>query len=335
LSPDVSQVLPGLFRFIVPFPHDERRKVNSFLFVANGEALLLDASWNTPPALEALEATLALSGLGLEAVRTVVITHLHPDHLGLAGRLRRLGARIGYHPAEAVVLLTRYRRLAEFRAHSLFWERLNGSPIDEFPSPGNGERDDTSLREVPEPDLPLEGGERLELGDFRLRPVWTPGHTMGHLCYYEESRKLLFTGDHVLPTISPHVGLYMHAIGNPLSNYLESLRLLQSYQPALVLPAHGENFTDLHARLDELLEHHHERMEELLAIVGTEPLTAWQVASRAHWTRRKVTLDEISAWHRRLALAETMAHLDLLQAEGRIKKQFVPGLIRYWRDGAG
>src|ERR687887_378219 len=117
-------------RFTVPFPGDPKRHVHSYVITAGREALLLDAAWDVPEAEEALKATLERSGLGLEAVRTVVITHLHPDHLGLAGLLHKLGASVGYHPADVMVLLSRFRRLEEFREHILMWERLNGAPDD-------------------------------------------------------------------------------------------------------------------------------------------------------------------------------------------------------------
>ena len=354
MSAEVTEILPGLVRFTVPFPpaadedrppakppapgtstpaarRETVRKVNSFVFTAGSDALLLDASWDVPDAREGLQAALALSRLKPAAVSLVAITHLHPDHIGLAGRLRRHGARVAYHPAEEMVLLSRFRRLDEFREHTMLWERLNGAPDDLVPTFSSIAAVEDTLSAVPHPDLPLAGDETLEIGDFRLRPVWTPGHTLGHLCYYEETHKLLFTGDHVLPTISPHVGMYVHAIGNPLPNYLDSLRLLKEYRPELVLPAHGEVFTDLHGRLDELLEHHHERMEEMFEIVRDEPLSAWDVASRAHWTRRKVSLQEISPRHHRLALAETLAHVELLHAEGRVTKLMHPGRMLYRR----
>ena len=101
-----------------------------------------------------------------------------------------------------------------------------------------------------------------------------------------------------------------------------------------MLPAHGEVFSDLHGRLDELVEHHHERMEELFEIVQDEPLSGWQVASRAHWTRRKVLLNEISPRHHRLALAETLSHLEMLRAQERFTKVFVPGRMLYRRAPA-
>jgi glyoxylase-like metal-dependent hydrolase (beta-lactamase superfamily II) len=333
---DVAEILPGLLRFTVPFPNDPKRLVNSFVLHSDDEALLVDASWSTEVAWEGLEAALARVGLRPESIKTVVITHAHVDHVGLAARLRELGARIAYHTADAVTFTARYRRMDEFREHALFWQMLNGFPESEEKLPDSQPLVDNSVEEVPDPDVRLQGGETLEIGTFRLRPVWTPGHTLGHLCYWEERQRLLFTGDHVLPTITPHVGMYFHAIGNPLMDYLDSLMLLRNYRPELVLPAHGAPFGDLHGRLDELLEHHHERMEELAELVGDEPVSAWEVASRARWTRRRISLQEVAPRHRRLALAETIAHLELLRAEHRVTKVASPGLICYRRaDDSG
>ena len=331
---DLAELQPGLLRFRIPFPNDPKRNVNSYLFHADGQALLLDASWNLPEARAALDAALERAGLGLADLRYVLITHLHPDHIGLAAQLRQAGARVGYHPAE-MLLRSRFHHMNDFREHARMFDQLNGAPDDSSDTSFTiiGAVADT-LSEVPRPDLPLLGEECVELGPFRIRPVWTPGHTLGHLCYYEESRDLLFTGDHVLPTITPHVGLYVHVVSNPLPNYLDSLRLLEAYHPSLTMPAHGEPFENLHARLDELIEHHHERMEELYALVQDEPLTGWQVASAARWTRRKISLDEVAPRHRRLALAETLAHLELLRAENRLEKVFLPGAMCYRRPSA-
>jgi glyoxylase-like metal-dependent hydrolase (beta-lactamase superfamily II) len=331
---DLVEVQPGLLRFRVPFPNDPKRHVNSYLFVAQRQALLIDASWNLPEARAALDAALEQSGLEPRSLKYVLITHLHPDHIGLAAELRKSGARIGYHPSE-MLLRSRFHHMNDFREHARMFEQLNGAPADNAESSFSiiGAVADT-LAEVPRPDLALLGEERIEIGPFRIRAVWTPGHTLGHLCYYEETRDLLFTGDHVLPTITPHVGLYVHVASNPLPNYLDSLRLLKQLRPSLTIPAHGEPFEDLHGRLDELIEHHHERMEELYALVSDEPVTGWQVASAARWTRRKVSLDQVSPQHHRLALAETLAHLELLRAENRLEKVFLPGAMCYRRPSS-
>ena len=159
--PDIKQILPGLARFTIPFPRDPRRVVNSFVLTAGRDAVLIDAAWDVPEAFEALEATLALGGLGPKDVRTVLITHLHPDHLGLAGRLSKLGAKIGYHPAEEMVMLPRLRRLKQFRGHTLLWERLNGAPPDNDPAITSLSVVEATLQDVPHPDLPLEGGETI------------------------------------------------------------------------------------------------------------------------------------------------------------------------------
>jgi glyoxylase-like metal-dependent hydrolase (beta-lactamase superfamily II) len=209
---------------------------------------------------------------------------------------------------------------------------LNGLPPEEPEDVSTRHEAEQFLRDAPLPDLPLLGGETLEIGEFKLRPIWTPGHTPGHLCYYEETHGLLLTGDHVLPTISSHIGIYSQNIGNPLPDFLDSLHLLRAYHPHLVLPAHGETGTDLHARLDELLEHHDQRMEEMLRILGAERLTAWEVASRVQWTRRKILIGQLVPRHRRLALAETIAHLELLRTQGRLTKHFEPGRMLYQRS---
>lgn len=323
------EIQPDVVRFTVQFPEDPRRHVHSYLLFAGREALLIDASWDTPDGHAALEAALATRDLGPEAVKTVVITHLHADHVGVAARLRELGARICYHAADEITLRSRYQDIEEFRRHNTVWERLNGCPDDLDFVLGRTPLLMDALKLVPEPDQVLRGGEVLEHGPFRLQAVWTPGHTLGHLCYYEQTNRWLFTGDHVLPSITPHVGLYIHATGNPLTNYLDSLLLLLEYDVRMAIPAHGDPFPNLHDRLEDLISHHHERLAELEACVGHGPATAWEVASRAHWTRRKISLQELSPWHWRLALAETVAHLELLRAQGRIRRRFVPGLIQY------
>ncbi|MCC7105634.1 MAG: MBL fold metallo-hydrolase [Chloroflexi bacterium] len=322
-------IQPDVVRFTVEFPDDPRRHVHSFLLFAGDEALLIDASWDTPEGHAALEAALATRGLGPEAVRTVLITHLHADHVGLAARLQRLGARILYHPGDEITMRSIYQHVEEFRGHTRVWEELNGGPPDLGLIMSRSPLISEKLKAVPEPDQRLRGGEVIAHGPFRLRPVWTPGHTLGHLCYYEQTNRWLFTGDHVLPKISPHVGLYVHATGNPLLSYMDSLRLLNDYDVSLAIPAHGDPFPDLHHRLDELTAHHHERLTELEAVAGHGPATAWEIAGRAHWTHRKVSLRDLSPWHWRLALAETIAHLELLRAQGRITKRFVPGLVQY------
>jgi len=137
----------------------------------------------------------------------------------------------------------------------------------------------------------------------------------------------MITGDHVLPTISPNVSLHPEQPGNPLHDYILSLRRLRNYEVELALPAHEYDFPDLHERIRELEEHHEERMEEMLAGMNGEPKTAYQIAGHVKW----VTGDfqDFSPWMQRAAIGETLSHLEHMVMEGMVERQFEDGKVKY------
>ena len=124
-------------------------------------------------------------------------------------------------------------------------------------------------------DRMIEHGDLVDVPGLRLRAVWTPGHTPGHLCFHDETHDLLLTGDHILPRITPNVSSY-DLTSNPLEEYLGSLAKLRGIQPREVLPAHEYRFSDLDSRLDFLAEHHAERLAETAALLAA----AGRLASR-------------------------------------------------------
>jgi glyoxylase-like metal-dependent hydrolase (beta-lactamase superfamily II) len=143
-----------------------------------------------------------------------------------------------------------------------------------------------------------------------------PGPHAGHLCLHEESGNLLLTGDHVLPRISPNIGLQPHAGGPPLAAYLRSLELVAAYDTAEALPAHEYRFHGLADRVRMLLAHHERRCEEVVAILARRgPATVWQVTQELSWSRGWAS---VTAFMRRAAIAEAAAHLRHLADEGRI-----------------
>jgi glyoxylase-like metal-dependent hydrolase (beta-lactamase superfamily II) len=121
------------------------------------------------------------------------------------------------------------------------------------------------------PDRTLDGGEEIPCGRYAFRVIWTPGHSAGHICLYDRGNKVLLSGDHVLPHITPSVGLHVRATSNPLADYLDSLQLIGKLEAELVLPGHGEPFEGLPERTDELLAHHHRRLEEVVALLVKRP----------------------------------------------------------------
>jgi glyoxylase-like metal-dependent hydrolase (beta-lactamase superfamily II) len=147
--------------------------------------------------------------------------------------------------------------------------------------------------------------------------MWTPGHSPGHACFYEEQMELLLTGDHVLPTISPNVGQFPGSGSDPLGDYLASLRRLRGLSVKRVLPAHEYDFEDLDARLDELEAHHEARLQEVIDAMKAGATTGFEVARGIKWSIGH--FDGFDPMTRRAAMTETMAHMERLMREGRVE----------------
>jgi glyoxylase-like metal-dependent hydrolase (beta-lactamase superfamily II) len=181
--------------------------------------------------------------------------------------------------------------------------------------------------EAVEPDLTLTDGECIRLGKLELRVIWTPGHTPGHMCFYEEREQLMFTGDHILPTISPNVSLHPQSEDDPLGDYLRSIDKLRGLPTKKVLPAHEYSFDDLDARLDELDKHHELRLQEMVDAIEGGASTAYEIARHVTWATGK--FDDFNPWMRRSAVGETLSHLRYLANESRLTSWDEGGIIHW------
>ena len=328
--PPVEQVRPGLWSIPVPWPRSPLRYTLAYLLESRGGVGLIDTGWPTEEGMAALTSGIAQAGYDLADVRHVLVTHAHADHLGMAGQVRAVsGARVGMHPAETATLAT-VGRTTEWRARLGGWLRSRGAPDGEAAElldlmAGAAERHALLAR----PDVDIEDGDLPFGAGTAIRAVWTPGHTPGHLCFYDAERNVLLTGDHVLPRITPHIGLPDAAHGDPLGDFQASLRALTEYDPAEVLPAHEYRFTDLGARVEVLLRHHRTRLAEIEHVIACYPgLSTWAVAERLTWSRGW------AATHgpmRHAAVSETWAHLVYLRERGRAV-DYGCGIDR-WRPG--
>jgi glyoxylase-like metal-dependent hydrolase (beta-lactamase superfamily II) len=177
---------------------------------------------------------------------------------------------------------------------------------------------------VVEPDLLLEGAERLPLDDNEVQAIWTPGHSPGHCCFYWPARRLLFSGDHLLPKISPNIGLHPQSSADPLDDYLQSLDHIERLDVGLVLPAHGDPFDDPRDRIATIKRHHEERKATLVGLLADGPKSGWQLAGELFHAIR-----DRNVFQQRLALQETLAHCQSLAVEGRLQKH-VNGRLVSW-----
>jgi glyoxylase-like metal-dependent hydrolase (beta-lactamase superfamily II) len=254
----------------------------------------------------------------------LTVTHIHPDHYGAAGVFAGEGlADLYIHRLEVPLVHPRYVELEHLVAEVRKYHLVNGVPGDEADVLSNSQRALSDVVKTAEPSVQLDGAETLVMGRRHLRVEWTPGHSPGHICLYDREEGLLFAGDHMLPDLSPNIGLHPQSTPDPLHEYLDGLRRLAAYQPRLVLPAHGRPYSDAPARVNVLVSHHERRLDQVMEIVGRDEKTGWQVALEL-WGPRE------NLYEKRLALQEGLAHLQALAVEGRMSKFVTPSSVR-WR----
>ncbi len=346
----MKQISDGIYQLVTPFPefkqaealqyrHDlelQPRVMRSLPYVlpylvkSGGDALLVDCGWDTDAAHAALQSELRHAGSSIADVTRVLITHGHPDHGGMAGRLQQVhGSKVLIHEKD----VASSHAFADRQGHDLdelrvFLERNGLTPAD---------AKSFLAQELPfrrfvadfEPDRTLQGGEELVVGDFVFEVVWTPGHTPGHVCLYEKNRKMLMTGDHVLPTITPNVSLERRSAGNPLATYIESLAKIEALDVEVMLPAHEWDIDWFKRRIAEIRAHHDERLEHMMEAVGSTNASAVDVARRVTWTTG--SYDTFPPLMRLAAIGETLAHLEFLLEQGQLTSEETNGQVRFAR----
>lgn len=325
---------PGIHRLRLPLTGSPLKYVNSYLLPGRDGHLLIDTGWNTADTFGAFMQQLAAAGLQPADIKRLVITHAHIDHYGMAARLlQHADAHLIMHALEAQMIALRYRNPRQYTGQSNTLLREAGAAEDLLADTRQVADRFARLTGTVEPHTMLHGGERLRHARFAFEVIWTPGHSPGHICLYEPAHKLLFSGDHVLPGITPNVGRYPQSGANPLEDYLASLKRIRSLDVRLVLPAHGPPMTGFTRRVDQILAHHEKRKDEILRIIAeqTAPITAYALVQAMRWyaKRRPIAWQSLRIFDQRLAVSEVSAHLASLAAEGRLVKRNTAGADYY------
>jgi glyoxylase-like metal-dependent hydrolase (beta-lactamase superfamily II) len=300
-------------------PNDGLRAVNVYVLEAPDGLVLVDGGWAVPSAMGELDAALAQIGRSADEISDVLVTHIHQDHYTFAVRLREaVGARVhlgrGEQPGLAAVRqvasavpVSSLRELQRSGAADLAVEIERSTALLPF--------DD---RDWADPDEWIDPGV-VELGDRRLEAVPTPGHTKGHMVFHDVENGLLFSGDHVLPTITPSIGFELGEWDLPLARYLTSLELLLERPDARLVPAHGLVTASVHERVAALLRHHHVRFGQVHEVVLREGgASALDIARGLRWTRRETPFSALDPFNQMIAVCETIAHLDVMAARGEL-----------------
>lgn len=303
-----------VYRIPLPLPNDGLRAVNVYALETEQGLTLIDGGWAIEESRRTLEQSLRSIGYGFGDIRQFLVTHMHRDHYSLASLLgKELGARTALGRGEEPAIALLNDDPGALRAAAVDYLTAGGAPELAFP---DRERRAGELDEWRMPDQWLDGVQSFEVGARTLEAIPTPGHTPGHYVFADTGGGALFAGDHVLPTITPSIGLAFPRPDHPLGNYLASLARVRALPDLRLLPAHGPIAPSTHARVDELLEFHEERLALSLDALGAEGRTAAQVAGDLPWTRRGLAYVTLDLFNAQLAVIETMAHLDVLVARG-------------------
>ncbi|MBL8325214.1 MAG: MBL fold metallo-hydrolase [Rubrivivax sp.] len=320
----LKQVAPGVLWLRMPLPFTLKH-INLYLIEDQGEAgpgwAVVDTGTQTPEVLAAWRALLAPEGpLAGRPVTRVIATHMHPDHMGMAGWLtRKYDARLWITREEYLMCRTLAADTGREAPEDAirFYQRC-GWPeesLDVYRARFGGFG--KYMHALPDSYRRLRHGETLTIGARAWRVVVGRGHSPEHACLVSEGLKVMISGDQVLPRISSNVSVFpTEPDSDPLGDWLDSIAHLRATLPddLLVLPAHGEPFRGLHARLDRLAHGHDRSLVRLRRALVEAPRRV--VDLFVTMFARQIDLRGETLG---LATGETVAHLNYLRHRGELE----------------
>ena len=331
-----TESIKNVIRIKIDVPYNVKF-VSLYLFEVNGKKILIDSGLNMGNWDESFFSSLDQLGISINDIDYCIITHIHTDHIGLIKKIKEKNPQLK--------LL-----MSDLTYRILEWEK-NGENSKEFINQAqkvadlmvkygiSKEQGKRVLQfftlwpryiEYQEPDQIIHDGD-IVLDDLEV--IWTPGHSFGHICIFDRKNKYLFSGDHILSRITPHIGIYVispvikkqyenHHFDNILAHYLKSLEKIDKLNPNIIFPAHQDIIFNPHERIQQIKAHHEQRLQEILKAIKEDPLTPYRI-SQIHFGQ---DLDDMNSY---LALSEVLSHLIYLEYEGKVVKFEKDGLIYY------
>ncbi len=307
-----------MFRLVLPLPFPGLDSVNAYLLRATDDTTLVDCGIRNPSGerdfgWSDLVAALAACDVRPREIERLVVTHTHIDHYGMAGRLvDETGCDLWMHRAATEdIEIYREPESAARKLKQLFAD--HGAPTDELDQLAAYEDWRAFVSRVVEPKTPLDGGETFTVGGRSWSIVYTPGHSRSHVCIWAPEERILISGDHLLPTVTPHIDFARGGEQDPLGRFLESLEKVEQLDPAIVLPGHGRPFVEGAERARVVARHHDRRLGSILQVIRYQPRSASDIVDA-------VFGPALLHFERRLALGEALAHLAYLRKRGEVER---------------
>ncbi len=329
LKSEISEIDNNVIRFKIDFPPFEGLTfVCMYLLKIDGSKVLIDAGLNFKDWKKKFLSGLEEFNLNIKDIDYCIVTHDHIDHIGLIKTLKRKnpdmqilmhkithdlirwGTDVKYNKEVEMVATELAERMIKFGI-----SEEKGDSIIQFFSNWH------KLIQYCKPDRILNDNDEILFDSNKLKIIWTPGHALGHICIFDTVNKYLFSGDHILSRITPHIGSFIinpvlkneYDVTNILDNYLKSLDKIDKLNPKIIFPAHQEVIYNPHERILEIKKHHDNRLHEISNIIKNNPLTPFKI-SQIHFGE---DLSDINTF---LAISEVISHIIYLEHQGKIER---------------
>ncbi|MCR1897623.1 MBL fold metallo-hydrolase [Irregularibacter muris] len=323
----IEEILKNIYVIKIPLPNNPLKNLNSYYIKGEERNLLVDTGFNSEVCYQAMKEGLKKLKVDMNST-DIFLTHIHSDHIGLSYRIASKNSKIYISDIDK-------KYLDEF-LNNHYWNYMlnkfkgSGFSMEEFEQ---NSKYNPLTAYLPPREIKYEtivDNFTIDLGNYTLRSIITPGHTPGHMCLYEENEKLLFSGDHILFDISPNIGTWNN-FENPLGKYIESLEKIKDMNIEHTFSAHRSTIGNHRERIEQLIQHHRKRLEEAYnAVLITPGITAYEVASKMKWSIRSKNWNDFPIVQKFFAVNEAESHLEYLITSGKIKAELVDGKYLYY-----
>lgn len=319
----IKEVYKNIYKNEIPLPDNPLKALHSYIIVSKDRNLIIDTGFNKKESRNAFMK--GIKELGLDINKTdLFITHLHSDHSGLASELNNEGMKIYTSETDGKMInkMTSIEYWKKFSEYSKLFD-LDKYDMSFENHPGYKYCPKKTINFIG-----LKEGNKINIGGYSFEVIDIPGHTPGHIGLYDKENKIFFGGDHVLNRITPNISFWGFEY-NILETYFNSLKKVYDLDIDYIFSSHRSIIKNHNKRIDELYNHHDERLNEIIKILMTGWKTVSTTASEMHWDFKADSFDDFPNAQKWFASAEAMSHLEHLVFVNKAKKKKENGKLYY------
>lgn len=323
----MEQLCKNIYSFPVVLPNSPLKAIHIYVITGENGSYVLDTGYNMKESKESMIAGLKELGLQIKDV-SLIVTHLHSDHSGLISDFYEEGCDIYTSDEDG--------KLLEITATGEYWNKSLDlitkygieEEFDVTDNPGykyqlSSQFEYTALKE----------GDTIDIGEYCFEVLDLVGHTPGHIGLYERKHKILFCADTILNTITPNITFWGFEYKNMLERYLNTIHKLKKLDVDYCFSTHRDQVTDHKVRIDEITEHHFERLAEVFnSLENGKEYTIRNIASNITWRIRANSWDDFPPAQKYFASGETMAHVELLVNYGYVNMREINGVLYFSKN---